>query len=107
MNLEKEIVPPIYDKIGKFGEYSKEWILVESQGLKGFIDKEGNIVVPIKYTEVSKFDDVRKNWALVKSRKEKLGFIDKTGKEVIPVIYDTIEAFTKNKKKNTELANAE
>jgi len=98
-------VPPVYDKIGSFGEYAKEWALVESQGLKGFIDKDGNIVVPVKYVEVSKFDNVRKNWALVKDRKEKLGFIDKTGKEVIPVMYDNIEAFTK--KRTTELANVD
>ena len=72
-------------------------MLVESDGMKGFLDKEGNIIVPVKYAEIEKFDKVRKNWALVKYRKEKLGFIDKSGKEVIPAIYDNIEPFIKKK----------
>jgi len=72
-------------------------MLVEADGMKGFLDKEGNIIVPVKYVEIEKFDKVRKNWALVKDRREKLGFIDKTGKEVIPVVYDNIEAFIKKK----------
>jgi len=72
-------------------------MLIESEGLKGFLDKEGNIIVPVKYVQIDKFDNVRKNWSLVKDRRDKLGFIDKTGKEVIPVVYDNIEAFMKKK----------
>ena len=93
----KEVVPPIYDRINKFGEYVKDWAKVELNGQKGFISSDGNIIVPLKYSEIEKFDVVRKNWALVKDKNEKMGFIDKTGKEIIPVQYDSIEAFTKKK----------
>ena len=79
-------------------------MLVEANGLKGFVDKDGNVIVPIKYTQVEKFDNIRKNWSLVKDSKDKLGFIDKTGKEVIPVVYDNIEAFVK---KQTVIANVD
>ena len=100
----KEIVAPTFGKVGTFGDYSKDWMLVESNGLKGFIDADGNLIVPVKYAQVDKFDNIRKNWSLVKDSKDKLGFIDKTGKEVIPVVYDNIEAFVK---KPTAVANVE
>ena len=51
-------------------------MLVEANGLKGFVDADGNIIVPVKYTQVDKFDNVRKNWSLVKNGKDKLGFIE-------------------------------
>ena len=55
----KEVVPPIYDRINKFGEYVKDWAKVELNGQKGFISSDGNIIVPLKYSEIEKFDVVR------------------------------------------------
>lgn len=93
----KEIVPPIYDKIEKFGDYLKEYAVIEINGLKGFLDLDGNVVMQPKYAEINKFDIIRKNWALVKEHKGKMGFIDKSCKEVVQVIYDNIEIFSAKK----------
>ena len=91
----KEVVPPIYDKVGNFNEVTKDWALVEAGGLKGFINREGYVVVPVNYTEIGKFDSIQKDWAVVKDNRNKMGFIDKSGKEIIAVSFDNVEAFTK------------
>ena len=41
-----------YDKISEFGQYNGDWALVESNGLLGFIDREGNEVVKPKYDKI-------------------------------------------------------
>ena len=41
-----------YDKISEFGQYNVDWALVESSGLLGFIDREGNEVIKPKYDKI-------------------------------------------------------
>ncbi|MCK9163296.1 MAG: WG repeat-containing protein [Bacteroidales bacterium] len=43
-NEGKEVVKPIYDKIGFFDVYKTEWALVEINGKVGFIDNKGNYI---------------------------------------------------------------
>ena len=84
---------PEYDSIGKFDEHTKGLSLVDAGGLKGLIDKDGNIAISVKYSSIEKYGQTRKGWALVKSKEGKSGFIDADGKEVVPVIYDNIDSF--------------
>jgi len=87
-NIEK----PKYTRIYDFGDYHPNWAMVESRGLLGFIDVDGNEVVPTIYDDIYSFDDYQKGWALVK-KGDHYGFIDVVGNEVVPTIYDDIYAF--------------
>ncbi len=44
----KEIVPPIYDKIGNFGEKHPFWAEVTINNKKTFIDENGNPIIKKK-----------------------------------------------------------
>ena len=96
-----------YDSIGKFDEHTKGLILVDANGLKGLIDKDGNIAISVKYSSIEKYGQTRKGWALVKNKEAKFGFIDADGKEVVPVIYDDIDSFREKPEEATEAHSVE
>ena len=79
-----------YDKISEFGQYNGDWALIESNGLLGFIDREGNEVVKPKYDKISEFGQYTGDWALVESN-GLLGFIDREGNEIVKPKYDKIQ----------------
>lgn len=81
-----------YTKIGSQGDYRKNWVLIEKDGLLGFVDIKGIEIVKPQYDKISKFGDYRKNWALVKKR-GLIGFINKDGIEIVNPKYDNVSKF--------------
>ena len=78
-----------YDKTSKFGEYQEKWALVETAGLLGFIDQEGNEIIKPQYEKISQFGEYQEKWALVETA-GLLGFIDQEGNEIIKPQYEKI-----------------
>ena len=68
---------------------SEEFSMVERGGKRGFINKDGKVVVPIIYDYVEDFSE---GYAAV-GINGKYGFIDGSGKLVIPLEYDNIRGF--------------
>ncbi|OIQ21733.1 MAG: hypothetical protein BM557_02750 [Flavobacterium sp. MedPE-SWcel] len=85
-----EIVPPIYNEIGAFGEYIDGWALVDKDGYLGFIDLSGNETVKPQYEMIDHSGKLKEGWLLV-NKDGYYGFIDETGEEVVKPKYDTIE----------------
>jgi hypothetical protein len=72
-----------FKEIYDYGQYKSNWAMVKSnEGLFGFIDKKGNVVVEPIYLEIFDFGDEHPNWARVKLANGNYAFIDKSGKEV-------------------------
>ncbi|CAE7270183.1 unnamed protein product, partial [Symbiodinium microadriaticum] len=65
---------------------------VEKNGLYGFIDKMGKVVVPIQYENIGNFSSYNSYWAKVQ-RNGRYGFIDRQGREIVPAQYDRIYSF--------------
>lgn len=86
-----------FDNVGPFGEYQKNWALIEVGGKLGFIDAYGSQVIAPTYDAIDYFKVYQKKWALVQ-KEGKYGFIDAYGDEVVPPIYDEIDAFGVYKK---------
>ncbi|HEU0112587.1 MAG TPA: WG repeat-containing protein, partial [Flavisolibacter sp.] len=55
---------------------------------RGYVDKDGNLVVPLIYDDAMQFNE---GMAAVK-KGSKWGYVDSTGKEIVPFIYE--EAYT-------------
>ena len=53
LSFAQKSTPP-YNNIGEFGEYKTSWALVEKDGLKGFINEEGEEVVKPQYDNIGK-----------------------------------------------------
>lgn len=65
--------------------------LVKVNGLYGYIDKAGNIVIPPRYTVAQEFQEHRamfgRDWKLY-------GFLDAAGREIVPMRFVTSGAFS-------------
>ena len=81
-----------FDEIQSFGSYGIDWALIIKDEKKGFIDRDGLIIVDPVYDQIGPFGPYGINWALVE-KNGKQGFIDSTGKEIIPPKYDSFGAF--------------
>ena len=93
-NEGMEIIPPVYEEIGKPGEYQENWLMVIKDGYIGFVDLEGKVVVQPQYETIGKRGEYKENWYLV--RKDGFyGFINTVGEEVVKPVYEEIE-LTKN-----------
>ena len=79
----------LLDKTYSYGEYRKNWALVEKDELYGFIDITGKPIVKPQYNSINKFGEYQKNWAMVQQN-ELYGFIDNDGKEIVKPIYESI-----------------
>ena len=63
---------------------------VKVNGLYGFADAAGNIVIPCKWKYVERFYG---RFAKVRNEEGKWGFIDKTGQEVTPCKWKSVDWF--------------
>ena len=63
-----------------FDDFSNGLSLVTKGGKKGFVNKEGKLVIPLIFEEARHFNE---GMAAVK-KEGKWGFLDSTGKEVVP-----------------------
>lgn len=85
-----EIIPPVYDSIGDFGEYCTDMAIVTKNGLMGLIDTDGNEMVRVQYEMIAKTDKFKVGWIMV--MKDKLyGYIDCSGDEIVKPSYSKIE----------------
>ena len=81
----------VWEPVARFPfatEY-KGYIPVHENGLWGFADLYGNIVIPKKYDFVTIFN----NGVAYVRLNDKWGLINKQGEEIIPVKYDRLEPF--------------
>lgn len=85
-----EIIPPVYDSIGDFGEYCTDMAIVTKNGLMGLIDTDGNEMASVQYEMIAKTDKFKVGWIMV--MKDKLyGYIDCSGQEIVNPVYSKIE----------------
>lgn len=78
-------IKPVYD--AEWPEFSEGLAAVGYSGKKGFIDKQGNLVIRFQYNKACNFHE-----GLAAVQKDsRWGYIDRNGKVVIPFQYD--EAF--------------
>jgi hypothetical protein len=78
----------------KINEYQPDWILVEKDGLLGFISYDGKEIVKTQYGKINRFGEYQADWALVE-KDGYLGFINSEGKEIVKPKYDKIYPFGK------------
>ncbi|MEM1135731.1 MAG: WG repeat-containing protein [Bacteroidota bacterium] len=78
-----------YDYIGNKKE---SMILVEKDGLYGFIDERGEEIISLKFEDAQSFNEGK---AAVK-QKDLWGFIDKTGKFIISPTYEIATSFSED-----------
>ena len=83
---------PAYRDIGDFSNGLAEFVIEGSaenkQGLHGFIDKKGKVVVPAIYLGTDKFSN-GKTWVMYQSGEQYgLSYIDTTGKEIYQIPVD-------------------
>lgn len=84
--LYKSGILGVYDSVTAF----KEGVaVVKKDGLHGYIDKDGNILVELKYVHARQFNNGR---AVVGNRAG-YGVIDKTGKLIVPQVYKSIKDY--------------
>lgn len=89
-----EIIPPVYDSIGDFGEYCTDMAVVTKNGLMGLIDTDGNEMVSVQYEMIAKTDKFKVGWIMV--MKDNLyGYIDCSGQEIVKPVYTKIEELNK------------
>jgi len=89
-----EIIPPVYDSIGDFGEYCTDMAVVTKNGFMGLIDTDGNEMVSVQYEMIAKTDKFKVGWIMV--MKDNLyGYIDCSGQEIVKPIYTKIEELNK------------
>lgn len=79
-----------YNHIEEFGNYRKNWALVEKEGLLGFINSDGTEIVKPQYNNILLFGDYRKDWALVE-KDGLFGFISSDGSEIIKPQYKSVK----------------
>lgn len=89
-----EIIAPVYDSIGDFGEYCSDMAIVTKNGLMGLIDTDGNEMIRPQYELISKTDKFKDGWIMV--MKDNLyGYIDCSGEEIVKPVYTKIEELSK------------
>ena len=70
-------------------DFHNNWALACKDGLWGFINSQGQIIIPFEYEEIFYPVD-----GLIRCKKNGLwGFIDKQGKIVVPFIYEDISEY--------------
>lgn len=79
-----QIVPCIYSDAFDFSEGMAA--VANDEGLYGFIDKMGNVVIDFQFRDIC-YDGFSEGLISVE-KYDKYGFIDKSGNEVIPFNYD-------------------
>lgn len=85
-----EIIPPVYDSIGDFGEYCSDMAIVTKDGLIGLVDTDGNEMVRPLYEMIAKTEKFKAGWIMIK--KDSLyGYIDCSGEEIVKPAYSKIE----------------
>jgi len=90
-----EIIAPIYDSIGDFGEYCSDMAIVTKDALMGLVNTEGYEVARPQYELISKTDKFKDGWIMVK--KDGLyGYIDCDGEEIVKPVYSKIEELNNN-----------
>jgi len=83
-----------FKEIYDYGQYKSNWAMVQSnEGLFGFIDKKGNVVVPAIYKNIYDFGEMHEDWAVIQTVDKKFGFIDKKGNVVVEPVYLEIYDF--------------
>lgn len=85
-----EIIAPVYDSIGDFGEYCTDMAIVTKDGLMGLVDTDGNEMVRPLYELITKTDKFKVGWIMVK-RNNLYGYIDCSGEEIVKPAYSKIE----------------
>lgn len=83
-----DILKPKYP--ASLRNFSEGFLVVENDGMYGYIDKNGIEIVAPQYIDAYSFSE---GMARVE-RNGKMGFIDQTGKEVIPLRYDVAQDFS-------------
>ncbi|MEL1245661.1 WG repeat-containing protein [Flavobacterium sp. DGU11] len=86
----EEIIPPVYEEIGRFGECCSNMALVRKNGLYGLVDTYGNVIVEAQYEMIGRQDEYKPGWILVK-REGLYGFIDCSGEEIVKPVYTEIQ----------------
>jgi len=89
-----EIIPPVYDSIGDFGEYCTDMAIVTKNGLMGLIDTDGNEMVSVQYEMIAKTDNFKVGWLMV-MKNNLYGYIDCSGQEILKPVYTKIEELNK------------
>jgi hypothetical protein len=72
------VLPPIYDDIANFNDYSRKLCLIKYHGKFGFINRRGKIVTDPIYDSIEDFGEFKRNWAQVKID-TKFGFVNRKG----------------------------
>ena len=90
-----EIIPPIYDSIGDFGEYCTDIAIVTKDALTGLVNTDGYEVASPQYELIAKTDKFKEGWIMVK-RDGLYGYIDCTGDEIVKPVYSKIEELNNN-----------
>lgn len=85
-----EIIAPVYDSIGDFGEYCTNMAIVTKDGLMGLVDTDGNEIAGTLYETITKTDKFKVGWIMVK-RDSLYGYIDCSGEEIVKPAYSKIE----------------
>lgn len=85
-----EIIAPVYDSIGDFGEYCTDMAIVTKDGLMGLVDTDGNEMVRPLYQLIAKTDKFKVGWIMVK-KGSLYGYIDCSGEEIVKPAYSKIE----------------
>lgn len=91
INKENKRIP--LNNYSYVGSISEGLILVNKNGLIGYIDKNGNEVIKPQYKNAFNF---KEGLAVVENNEGLYGYIDKTGKIVIPLEYYFIHKITNN-----------
>ncbi len=84
-----------YDAMNAFGTHGpSNWALVERDGLCGFVDISGRVVIPLVYDKIGAFGAYHSNWALV-SYNGKFGLINKYGTPILKRWYHSKKRMAK------------
>ncbi|NCU32063.1 MAG: WG repeat-containing protein, partial [Candidatus Moranbacteria bacterium] len=104
------VIPIVYDSVDEFqfffDEVTDEFFSlarVKNDGLYGFLDFEGNIVVPIQYGYIGDLTSPGFSEGLVQVMKNyKWGFIDGHGNVIVELIYDKVSPFSSGRARVTQ-----
>ena len=79
------VLNTVYDDITRFEDY----MIIESQGLLGLVDTNGNLIKDCQYDEIT---PLAKKVFLVR-KDEKFGIIDSMGADLVPINYAKIKMY--------------
>ena len=86
----KTVIPNIYEKISLFVEFAyRTFFLVEKNGLRGVIDKDGTVIIPIKYKNLFDAGEFTIGFEI----DGKIGFMTLDGNITIPAKYRDIDNY--------------